>query len=163
MASIAHDPRELGPKPPFPQQKQSPPGSVKELNPPADHGERSYVGCGKLKDRIAIVTGADSGIGRAVSIAFAKEGAKVVMSYLPEEETDASETADVIESSGSKALKRPGDISDQKYAHELVRTAMDQFGQLDIVVNNAGYQMAHESIDEITWEELERTFRINVF
>jgi NAD(P)-dependent dehydrogenase (short-subunit alcohol dehydrogenase family) len=163
MASVVHDPREMGPKPPFPKQKQQYPGSDKEMRPPADHGEQSYVGTGKLKDRVAIVTGADSGIGRAVAIAFAKEGAKVVMSYLPEEESDASETAGVIESSGSKAAKRPGDIGDQKYAQELVRTAIEQFGQLDLVVNNAGFQMAHESLDEITAEELEHTFRTNVF
>jgi NAD(P)-dependent dehydrogenase (short-subunit alcohol dehydrogenase family) len=87
----------------------------------------------------------------------------VVMSYLPEEESDASEAARVIESSGSKAVKRPGDIGDQKYVQELVRTALDQFGQLDIVVNNAGFQMSHESLDEITADELEHTFRTNVF
>ncbi len=163
MATAVHDPREMGPKPPFPKQKQSHPGSVKQMDPPADHGEQSYVGTGKLKDRVAIITGADSGIGRAVAIAFAKEGADVVMSYLREEDSDAGEVVSVIEGAGRKAVRQPGDIGDQRYAEELVRTAMDQFGRLDIVVNNAGFQMAHESLDEISQEEVEHTFRTNVF
>ena len=104
------DPRELGPKPPFPKQEQTHPGTVKRLNPPADHGEQSYVGTGKLAGRAAIVTGADSGIGRAVAIAFAKEGADVLMSYLPEEELDAAEVFGVIKKAGRKAVKAPGDL-----------------------------------------------------
>src|SRR6201986_160027 len=99
------DPREIGPKPPFPKQEQSHPGTVKKLNPPADHGEESYIGIGKLKGRAAIVTGADSRIGRAVAIAFAKEGADVLLSYLPEEEPDAAEVVAVIEKAGHKAVK----------------------------------------------------------
>jgi NAD(P)-dependent dehydrogenase (short-subunit alcohol dehydrogenase family) len=163
MATVVHDPRKMGPKPPFPKQKQPLPGTVKQLDPPADHGEQSYVGTGKLKDRVAIVTGADSGIGRAVAIAFAREGAKVVMSYLRDEESDAGEVARVIENAGGKSWRQPGDIGDQNYAKQLVRIALDQFGQLDIIVNNAGFQMAHESLDEISQEELEHTFRTNVF
>ena len=102
------DPREVGPKPPFPKQEQAHPGTVKKLNPLADHGEESYLGTGKLKGRSAMVTGADSGIGRAVAIAFAKEGADVLLSYLPEEEPDAAEVVGVIEKVGRKAVKLPG-------------------------------------------------------
>lgn len=163
MTTAVHDPREMGPKPPFPKQKQPHPGSVKQMNPPADHGEESYVGTGKLKDRVAIITGADSGIGRAVAIAFAKEGADIILSYLREEDSDATEVASVIERAGRKALRQPGDIGDQRYAQELVKTAIDRFGRLDILVNNAGFQMAHESLDQISQDELEHTFRVNVF
>lgn len=163
MSSGLHDPREAGPKPPFPKQKQTHPGSVKQMDPPADHGESSYTGTGKLKDRVAIITGADSGIGRAVAIAFAKEGARIVMSYLPEESADAEEVARLISGAGSKAALRPGDIGRQEYTEELVKAALDEFGSLDIVVNNAAFQMAHDSLDEISQEELEHTFRTNVF
>jgi NAD(P)-dependent dehydrogenase (short-subunit alcohol dehydrogenase family) len=157
------DPREAGPKPPFPEQKQTHPGSVKLLDPPADHGEHSYVGTGKLVGRVAIVTGADSGIGRAVAIAFAKEGADVVLSYLPEEEADALGVSLVIRQAGQKAISLPGDIGSPEYAKSLVDAAMREFGRLDIVINNAGFQMAHEKIEEISAEEVEHTFRTNVF
>src|SRR3984957_11955108 len=103
--AMSIDPREVGPKPPFPKQAQNHPGTVKKLNPPADHGEESYFGTGKLKGRAAIVTGADSGIGRSVAIAFAKEGADVLLSYLPEEESDAEEVVGIIEENGRKAIK----------------------------------------------------------
>ncbi len=157
------DPRELGPKPPFPEQKQSHPGTIQLLNPPADHGEKSYTGAGKLKDRVAVVTGADSGIGRAVAIAYAKEGADIVLSYLPEEESDAAEVAAIIEEAGRKDLKLPGDIGSTGYAKTLVEAAFHEFGRLDVIVNNAGYQMAHEKIEDISADELEHTFRTNVF
>jgi NAD(P)-dependent dehydrogenase (short-subunit alcohol dehydrogenase family) len=163
MTRANRDPREMGPKPPFPKQKQNHPGTVKLLDPPADHGETSYTGMGKLEGRVAIVTGADSGIGRAVAIAFAKEGAHVVLSYLPEEEPDAAEVSAVIAKAGRKALRRPGDIGDPGYAKELVRAAVSELGKLDIVVNNAGFQMSRESMDEVSPEELEHTFRTNVF
>ena len=157
------DPREEGPKPPFPEQTQSHPGSAKRMDPPADHGEHSYVGTGKLLGQSAIVTGADSGIGRAVAIAFAKEGADVVLSYLPEEEADALATCVVIHEAGQKAIRLPGDIGSPDYAKSLVSAAMKEFGRLDIVVNNAGFQMTHENIDEIPLDEFEHTFRTNVF
>ena len=157
------DPRGLYPGPPFKEQKQSHPGSVHDLDPPADHGEQSYVGCGRLLDRVAIITGGDSGIGRAVAIAFAKEGADVILSYLPEEKADAKEVAAVIEAAGRKALLCPGDIGDHSYARSLVSAATGRLGRLDIVVNNAGFQMQRESIEEVSPEELEQTFRTNVF
>jgi NAD(P)-dependent dehydrogenase (short-subunit alcohol dehydrogenase family) len=163
MAHSNRDPREAGPKPPFPKQQQAVPGSEKLLDPPADHGETSYAGHGRLEGRVAIVTGADSGIGRAVAIAFAKEGAQIVMSYLPEEEEDAAEVAAVVERAGRVALRRPGDIQEPAYAKHLVDTAMEEFEKLDLVVNVAGFQMSHESIEEISPEELDRTFRTNVY
>jgi NAD(P)-dependent dehydrogenase (short-subunit alcohol dehydrogenase family) len=163
MSHAVRDPREAGPKPPFPQQPQSHPGSVREMNPPADHGEKSYEGTGKLKGRVAIVTGGDSGIGRAVAIAFAKEGASLVISFLPEEQADADDTAKVIEQAGGRVVKVAGDLRELAYIEKLVSTAISSFGQLDIVVNNAAFQMSHESIDELSPEEFEHTFRTNVF
>jgi len=157
------DPREAGPKPPFPQQPQTHPGSVHLMNPPADHGEGSYEGTGKLQDRVAIITGGDSGIGRAVAIAFAKEGADIVLSFLPEEQDDADDTASVIEKSGGRVTKVPGDLRDHQVIDQLVSAAETSFGRLDIVVNNAAYQMSHEDIQELSPEELDRTFRTNVF
>ena len=111
-----------GPKPPFPEQKQPHPGP--DFDPPADHGETSYTGSNRLTNRVAIITGADSGIGRAVTIAFAKEGADVVMSYLPEEEKDAAEVEKAVQQAGRKAVRLPGDIGDAAYAKQLVQTAV---------------------------------------
>ncbi len=160
---MLNDPRELGPKPPFPKQEQTHPGTVHNLNPPADHGETSYTGTGRLKNRKAIITGADSGIGRAVAIAFAKEGADVVLSYLPDEEADAREVVSVIEKQGRKAIAHPGDIGSPEYARSLVEVAEKSLGGVDILVNNAGFQMTHDSIDEFPAGEFEHTFRTNVF
>lgn len=157
------DPREMYPKPPFKEQKQTHPGSDQMLDPPADHGEESYKASGRLEGRAAIVTGGDSGIGRAVAIAFAKEGADVVLSYLPDEESDARQVAAVIEKAGRKALCLPGDIGDPGYARSLVSAATSRLGKLDIVVNNAGFQMMREKIEDVSPEELEHTFRTNVF
>jgi len=157
------DPRELGPKPPFPEQQQSHPGTVKRLDPSADHGENSYVGTGKFLGQVAIVTGADSGIGRAVAIAFAREGADLGLAYLPEEEAGALEVSIVIHEMGRKALQLPGDIGSPEYTKSLVAAAMKEFGHLDIVVNNAGFQMTHDKLEDIPVEEFEHTFRTNVF
>jgi NAD(P)-dependent dehydrogenase (short-subunit alcohol dehydrogenase family) len=160
---MLHDPRQSGPRPPFPEQEQNHPGTVRKLNPAADHGESSYVGTGKLKGRKAIVTGADSGIGRAVAIAFAKEGADVVLSYLPEEEADAREVVSIIEKQGGKAIPHPGDLGSIDYARSLVEVAQKEIGGVDILINNAGFQMVRSSIEEIPPEEFEHTFRTNVF
>ena len=163
MTDSVRDPRNLGPKPPFPQQPQTHPGTVRAMDPPADHGESSYQGTGKLKGKVAIITGGDSGIGRAVAIAFAREGACVVISFLPEEQPDADDTAAVIEQSGGRVFKMPGDLGDRKNIEALISAAKMRFGHIDIVVNNAGYQMAHKEIQELSPEELEHTFRVNVF
>ena len=128
-----------------------------------DHGEESYVGTGKLKDRVAVITGGDSGIGRAVAIAYAREGADVAISYLPEEEEDAQVTAKLIRDAGRKALTLPGDIRDEAHCNRLVQRTHEEFGRLDILVNNAAFQMTHESITEITAEEFDRVFRTNVY
>lgn len=161
--TTTRDPREAGPKPPFPQQPQTHPGSVHHMNPRADHGEESYKGTGKLNDRVAIITGGDSGIGRAVAIAYAKEGANVVISFLPDEQADADDTAAVIEKHGGRVAKVPGDVRERETIDKLISTAETYFGRLDIVVNNAGYQMSHEDIQELSLEELDHTFRTNVF
>ncbi len=157
------DPREAGPKPPFPQQKIGHPGSDKQLDPPADHGETSYEGHGRLKDQSAIITGGDSGIGKAVAIAFAKEGADIVLSYLPEEESDAAETARHIEAAGRKAIRVAADLREPGTSKRLVEAAQKEFGGLNIVVNNAGFQMVREDISEVSAEELDQTFRTNFY
>ncbi|HZY61477.1 MAG TPA: SDR family oxidoreductase [Edaphobacter sp.] len=163
MDNEIRDPRNAGPRPPFPQQPQSHPGSVSLMDPPADHGETSYHGAGRLKGRVAIITGGDSGIGRAVAIAFSKEGADVVISFLPEEQADADDTASVIERGGGRVVKAPGDVRELQTINSLISIALETFGHLDIVVNNAGYQMTHAQIEDLSVQELEHTFRTNVF
>ncbi len=155
------NPIEAGPKPPFPEQQQDPPGIEAEMDPPPDYGEESYRGSGKLADKVALVTGGDSGIGRAVALAFAREGADVLISYLSEEQ-DAAETVRVVEESGRRAVSVPGDIGDPDHCRALVEQAVDELGRLDVLVNNAAFQMAHESVTEIPPEEIERVFRTNV-
>jgi len=155
------DPRRQGEKPPYPRQ-QRPPGSEKEMSPRPDYGEKSYVGHGRLKDRVAIVTGADSGVGRAVALAFAREGAHVVVSYLDEHE-DAEETKRVVEGAGRGALLVAGDLADEAQCARVVRLTMDRFGRLDIVVNNAAYQGRQlERFEDLDAARLDRTFRTNV-
>jgi NAD(P)-dependent dehydrogenase (short-subunit alcohol dehydrogenase family) len=160
--SNLQNPLEQYDKPPFPNQKQEAPGTESQMTPKADHGETSYRGSGKLTGRKAIITGGDSGIGRAVAIAFAREGADVLISYLNEHE-DAKETAKYIDEAGRKAVLVPGDIQSEEHCKQLVDRAVQEFGQLDILVNNAAYQMSHESLQEITSEELDRTFRTNIY
>ncbi|GAB3725834.1 SDR family oxidoreductase [Spirosoma lituiforme] len=151
------------PQPPYEQQdKQGGAGTETQMNPIADHGETSYKGSGKLTGRKAIITGGDSGIGRAVAIAFAREGADVLISYLDEDE-DAKETAKYVEEAGRKAVLVRGDIQQPAHCQQMVKQAVDELGGLDILVNNAAYQMAHESLQDISDEELDRTFRTNIF
>ena len=144
-----------------PKQQQTPPGTESRLRPQADHGETSYGGSGKLSGRAAVITGADSGIGRAVAIAFAREGADVLISYLSEHE-DAKETARWVEKAGRKALIVPGDIQDPQHCRALIAQAVSTFGRLDILVNNAAFQRWRDTIEEIPDDEWERTFRTNV-
>lgn len=156
------DPQTKFPQPPYSDQKQSVPGTEAEMTPKADHGETSYKGSGKLTGRKALITGGDSGIGRAVAIAFAREGADVLISYLNEDD-DARETARYVEEAGRKAVLVPGDIQDEAHCQQLVQQAVQELGGLDILVNNAAFQMSHESLQEISSEELDRTFRTNIF
>lgn len=156
------DPLTKYPQPDYSDEKQSTPGTEAEMTPKADHGETSYKGSGKLMGRKALITGGDSGIGRAVAIAFAREGADVLISYLNEDE-DARETARYVEEAGRKAVLVPGDIQQESHCRQLVQRAVDELGGLDILVNNAAYQMAHESLQEISDEELDRTFRTNIY
>ena len=144
-----------------PPQSQSVPGTEAELTPKADHGEESYRGCDKLTGKAAIITGGDSGIGRAVAIAYAREGADVLISYLDEHD-DAAETRRWVEQAGRKCVLVPGDISDAAHCRAIVDRAVAEFGRLDILVNNAAFQMAHQSLDEITDEEWGKTFAINI-
>lgn len=140
---------------------QQPPGSDAELDPKADHGEQSYQGTGKLTDRVAIITGGDSGIGRAVAIAYAREGADIVVSYLDEHQ-DARETARWVREAGRRCLMIPGDIGSVRHCREIVNRTIDEFDRLDILVNNAAFQMSHESLDELTEEEWVHTFNVNM-
>lgn len=156
------NPLEQHPKPPYPDQDQSVPGTETEMTPQADHGEKSYKGSGKLTGRKAVITGGDSGIGRAVAIAFAREGADLLIAYLNEHD-DAKETAKYVEEAGRKAVLVPGDIQDEKHCQSIIQRAVDELGGLDILVNNAAYQMTHKSFQEITSEEIDRTFRTNIF
>ncbi len=158
----SQDPRQAHEKPPFPEQKQQPPGGEAEMRPQPDHGERSYTGLGRLKGKSAIITGADSGIGRAIAIAFAREGADVLISYLNEHD-DAKETERWVREAGHKALVVPGDIGQKQHCRDLVDRAVSEFGKLDILINNAAFQKTYNSIEEITEEELEHTFRTNIF
>jgi NAD(P)-dependent dehydrogenase (short-subunit alcohol dehydrogenase family) len=144
-----------------PEQNQNPPGRTDEMTPRPDHGEQSYRGSGKLAGRVAIITGGDSGIGRAVAIAFAREGADVLISYLDEHD-DAKETASWVERAGRKVVLVPGDIQDKHHCRAVVSRAVEAFGRLDVLVNNAAFQMSRESLEDVPDEEWERTFATNI-
>lgn len=151
------------PKPPFPEQPQEPPGLESRMQPRPDFGESSYVGAGRLDGKVALITGGDSGIGRAVALAYAREGADVLISFLEEETSDADETRRVVEKEGRRCIAMPGDIREESHCQALVEAAVAQLGRLDILVNNAAYQMTHTSLEEVSAEEFDRTFRTNVF
>jgi len=151
------------PTPPFERQPQQPPGLASKMVPPPDHGETSYRGSGRLVGRKALITGGDSGIGRAVAIAYAREGADVAINYLPEEESDAAEVIKLIEAEGRKAIAIPGDIRTEAFCEKLVKEAVSQLGGLDILVNNAGRQQFNKSIRTLTTEDFDATFKTNVY
>lgn len=151
------------PAPPFQQQQQPFPGLAGKMQPRPDHGEDSYQGSGRLNGRKVLITGGDSGIGRAVAIAYAREGADVAINYLPEEEDDAREVVDLIKKAGRNVLAIPGDIRDEAFCGHLVTQAVKGLGGLDILVNNAGRQQFCESIEELTTEDFDATFKTNVY
>ncbi|MGB3586905.1 MAG: SDR family oxidoreductase [Tunicatimonas sp.] len=157
------NPLDQYPRPPFPRQPQNRPGVVGKMEPLPDHGEKSYQGFGRLKGRKALITGGDSGIGRAAAIAFAREGADVVINYLPEESENAKQVVELIEAEGCKAVSIPGDISQEDFCKKLVEEAVSELGGLDILVNNAGRQTAQSSIEDLTTEQYDNTFKVNVY
>ncbi|HEY6464800.1 MAG TPA: SDR family oxidoreductase [Candidatus Acidoferrales bacterium] len=157
------DPTKQYPLPKFRRQPQRVPGIARKMQPKPDHGETSYRGSGRLPNRKAVVTGGDSGIGRAAAIAFAREGADVVISYLPSEEADAKEVIELVEAAGRRAYGIPGDVSNESFCRKLIQQAHKKLGGLDILAIVAGKQHAVEKIDDITTKQLEETYKVNVF
>jgi NAD(P)-dependent dehydrogenase (short-subunit alcohol dehydrogenase family) len=160
------DPRERFAKPPFPQGQQSGSGSASELDPPADYGESSYQGHDRLTGRVALITGADSGIGRAIALCYAKEGADILFAYLEGDEAeqkDAQDTVKLIEATGRKVIPVAGDIREKSFCQQLVDRTVKEFGRLDILVNNAAFQRTYGDLADIPEEEFDRTFRTNVY
>ncbi len=155
------DPRTAGPRPPFPKQQQTAPGETRRLTPHPDHGEDSYRGAARLAGSAAIITGADSGIGRAIAIAYAREGCDIVVSYLSEH-ADAEDTAAWVHRAGRRSLLVEGDVGDPAHCQSLVGRAIAKFGRLDILVNNAGFQRTHDELWDFTPDEIEQTFRANI-
>jgi NAD(P)-dependent dehydrogenase (short-subunit alcohol dehydrogenase family) len=156
------DPKKAGPQPPFPEQEQEPVGLESEMEPRPDYGEESYRGSGKLQGKAAVITGGDSGIGRAVALAFAREGADVLISYL-DEHSDAEETVRIVEKEGRRCIAVAGDISNEAHCRQIVERATQEFGRLDILVNNAAWQESIESIQEVSEEMLLHTYGVNIF
>jgi len=157
------DPRNKYPKPPFKEQQQPWPGLAKEMDPKPDHGEKSYKGSGRLQGRKALITGGDSGMGRAAAIAFAREGADVAINYLPNEEPDAQEVIALIKAEGRKAVAIPGDLRDEAFCNKLVADTVRQLGGLDILVSNAARQQTRSSILDITTEDFDATMKTNIY
>jgi NAD(P)-dependent dehydrogenase (short-subunit alcohol dehydrogenase family) len=149
------------PKPPYPEQQQQPPGLTSKMKPLPDHGEQSYKGSGRLNGKRAVITGGDSGIGRAVAIAYAREGADILVSYLDEEE-DANATKNLIEEAGRKAVLIPGDVQDSAHCRAVIEMAAAELGGIDILVNNAAHQASFKEIEDIADEEWDLTFRVNI-
>jgi NAD(P)-dependent dehydrogenase (short-subunit alcohol dehydrogenase family) len=155
------DPREAGAQPPYEAQAQELPGSDAEMRPKADHGEDSYIGSGRLAGLVALITGGDSGIGRAVALAYAREGADVVVSYLSEDD-DARETCRLVEAEGRRTIAIAGDIGDERHCEQLVERTVSELGRVDILVNNAARQNRFESLEEVTTDEWRQTFATNI-
>lgn len=162
-AAPLEDPAGKYPKPPFKSQSQPWPGLVSKMDPRPDHGETSYKGSGRLMGRKALITGGDSGMGRAAAIAYAREGADVAINYYPTEEADAQEVVALIKAAGRKAVAIPGDLRDEAFCRKLVDEAVKQLGGLDILVNNAGRQQAHDSILDISNEQFDWTMKTNIY
>jgi NAD(P)-dependent dehydrogenase (short-subunit alcohol dehydrogenase family) len=160
---IPADPRADYKKPPFEEPFQSPPGRESQMREKPDHGEESYRGLARLRGKAALITGGDSGIGRAIAIAYAREGADIAIAYLPEEEEDAQETARWVEAAGQQCLRVPGDIQDESHCTKLVGQTLDKFGRLDVLVNNAALQRTHEKLEEFSSQEWDQTFRTNIY
>jgi NAD(P)-dependent dehydrogenase (short-subunit alcohol dehydrogenase family) len=163
IGSRLEDPTSKYPKPPFPEQHQPWPGLASKMQPRPDHGETSYKGNGRLKGRKALITGGDSGMGRAAAIAFAREGADVVINYLPDEQSDADEVIALIQTTGRKGVAIPGDLRREAFCEELVARAVKALGGLDILVSNAGRQQAHKSILDISTEQFDWTMKTNIY
>ncbi|MEP1833309.1 MAG: SDR family oxidoreductase [Hyphomonas sp.] len=157
------DPRAQYPKPPFPKQPQEKPGFDHKMEPKADHGEDSYKGFGRLKGRKALITGGDSGIGRAVAIAYAREGAEICINYLPEEKEDADWVCDLLEGEGHTVHRMPGNLTDKEFCNSLIKDAHEKMGGLDILVNNAGKQVRQPGIEDISDEQFDETMKTNVY
>jgi NAD(P)-dependent dehydrogenase (short-subunit alcohol dehydrogenase family) len=151
------------PRPPFPQQHQESPGLESELQPKPRYEAEQYKAAGKLEGKVALITGGDSGIGRAVATLFAREGAAVAINYLDEEKSDAEETKRAVEKAGGQCLLLPGDVSERETCERLVEQTVEHFGKLDVLVSNAAYQRRKESLDDLSDEELEHTFDTNIF
>lgn len=145
----------------MPSQQQTPPGSEAALHPKADHGETTYRGSGRLQDKATVITGGDSGIGRAVALAYAREGADVLISYLNEHD-DARETQRLVEEAGRRAILVPGDLADPAHCRAIIEKAVAEFGRIDVLVNNAAFQMSHEAIEDIPDAEWDYTFQVNI-
>jgi NAD(P)-dependent dehydrogenase (short-subunit alcohol dehydrogenase family) len=159
---IQGDPKQAKPKPAFPKQQQDHPGSEAEMDPKPDYGEATYKGYGRLAGKVALITGADSGIGRAVALAFAREGADVAIAYLSEH-ADAEETRRVVEAAGRKAVLLPGDVADDGHCAQLVASTIKQLGQIDILVNNAAHQgKAVEKFEDLDPQRVDKTLRVNI-
>lgn len=159
----AHEGRLEQPKSPMPAQHQRKPGQEHKLNPKPNYEAPHYAGAGKLKEKVALITGGDSGIGRAVAVLFAREGANVAFTYLKEEKKDANETRRAVEAEGRRAYALMGDVTDPDVCREFVEQTVEEFGKLDILVNNAAFQQHQESLDELTEEQWDRTFKTNIY
>src|SRR5690348_14712374 len=157
------DPQQKYPRPPFQKQEQPWPGLAGKMEPKPDHGESSYKGSGRLAGRKALITGGDSGMGRAAAIAYAREGADVAINYFPSEEPDAREVIALIEEAGRKGVPIPGDLRDENFCNQLVERAVKELGGLDIVVCNAGRQQARDSILDLSTEDFDATMKTNIY
>jgi NAD(P)-dependent dehydrogenase (short-subunit alcohol dehydrogenase family) len=159
------DPTRKYPQPTFPEQDQRDrhPGLEGQMEPRPDYGEQTYRGCSRLEDRAAVITGGDSGIGRAVALAFAREGADVLISYLEAEEPDAEETARVVEESGKRCVRVPGDISEEAQCNRVIERAVEEFGRVDVLVNNAAHQRTVSGVVDVSTELLDKTFKTNIY